>query len=73
MSPKKKSKLLNKSNQERLLQKFYDNLDNKESDYLGNVFHNEDGVDFAGENISGSDSNAADKIDMELNDNAPKC
>ena len=71
MSPKKKSKFVNKSDQERLLQKFYDNLDNKKSDYLGNVFENEDYVDFAGENISGSDSDPDDDIDMEFDDNTP--
>ena len=66
---KKKSKFVNKSDQERLLQKFYDNLDNEESDYLGNVFENEHDVDFAGENISGRDSDPDDEIDMELDDN----
>ena len=71
MPPKKKSKFVNKSDQERLLQKFYDNLDNEESDYLGNVFENQDDVDFAGENISGSDSDLDDEIDMELDDNTP--
>ena len=71
MPPKKKSKFVNKSDQERLLQKFYDNLDNEESDYLGNVFENEDDVDFAGENISGSDSDPDDEIDMELDGNTP--
>ena len=71
MPPKKKSKFVNKSDQERLLQKFCDNLDNEESDYLGNVFENEDDVDFAGENISGSDSDPDDEIDMELDDNTP--
>ena len=60
MPPEKKSKFVNKSDQERLLQKLYDNLDNKKSDYLGNVFENEDYVDFAGENISGSDSDPDD-------------
>ena len=68
MPPKKKSKFVNKSDQERLLQKLYDNSDNEESDYLGNVFEN-----FAGENISGSDSDPDDEIDMELDDNTPKC
>ena len=68
MPPKKKSKFVNKSDQERLLQKFYDNLDNEESDYLGNVFENEDDVDFAGENISGSDSDPDNEIYMELDD-----
>ena len=71
MPPKKKSKFANKSDQERLLQKFYDNLDNEKSDYLGNVFENEDNVDFAGENISGSDSDSDNEIDMELDDNTP--
>ena len=70
MPPKKKSKFVNKGDRERLLQKFYDNLDNEESDYLGNVSENED-VDFAGENISGSDSDPEDEIDMELDDNTP--
>ena len=46
-------------------------MDNEESDYLGNVFENEDDVDFAGENISGSDSDPDDEIDMELDDNTP--
>ena len=69
--PKKKSKFINKTDQERLLQKFYDNLDNEESDYLGNVFENEDDVDFVGENISGSDSDPDDEIDIELDDNTP--
>ena len=68
MPPKKQSKFVNKSDQERLLQKLYDNSDNEESDYLGNVFEN-----FAGENISGSDSDPDDEIDMELDDNTPKC
>ena len=68
MPPKKKSKFVNKSDQERLLQKLYYNSDNEESDYLGNVFEN-----FAGENISGSDSDPDDEIDMELDDNTPKC
>ena len=40
-------------------------------DYLGNVFENEGDVDFAGENISGSDSDPDDEIDMELDDNTP--
>ena len=71
MPPKKKSKFVNKSDQERLLQKFYDNLDNEEKDYLGNVFQNEDNADFASENISGSDSNPDDEIDMELDNNTP--
>ena len=71
MPLKEKSKFVNKSNQERLLKKFYDNLDNEESDYLGNVFENQDDVDFAGENISGSDSDLDDEIDMELDDNTP--
>ena len=62
MPPKKKSKFVNKSDQERLLQKFYDNLENEESDYLGNVFENEDDVDFAGENISRSDSDPTMKL-----------
>ena len=69
MPSKKKSKFVNKSDQERLLQKFYDNLDNEESDYLGNVFENEDDVDFAGENISGSDSDPDNETDMELDYN----
>ena len=69
MPPKKKSKFVNKSDQERLLQKFYDNLENEESDYLGNVFENEDDVDFAGENISGSDSDPDNETDMELDYN----
>ena len=46
-------------------------MDNEESDYLGNVFENEDDVDFAGENISGSDSDPDNEIDMELNYNTP--
>ena len=71
MPPKKKSKFVNKSDQERLLQKFYDNLENEESDYLGNVFENEDDVDFAAENISGSDSDPDDETDIELDDNTP--
>ena len=71
MPSKKKSKFLNKSDQERLLQKLYDNLDNEESDYLGNVFENEDVVDFSSENISGSDSDPDDEIDMELDGNTP--
>ena len=62
MPPKKKSKFVNKSDQERLLQKFYDNLENEESGYLGNVFENEDDVDFAGENISRSDSDPTMKL-----------
>ena len=70
MPPKKKSKFVNKGDRERLFQKFYDNLDNEESDYLGNVSENED-VDFAGENISGSDSDPEDETDMELDDNTP--
>ena len=69
MPSKKKSKFVNKSDQERLLQKFYDNLENEESDYLGNVFENEDDVDFAGENISGSDSDPDNETDMELDYN----
>ena len=69
MPPKKKSKFVNKSDQERLLQKFYNNLENEESDYLGNVFENEDDVDFAGENISGSDSDPDNETDMELDYN----
>ena len=69
MPQKKKSKFVNKSDQERLLQKFYDNLENEESDYLGNVFENEDDVDFAGENISGSDSDPDNETDMELDYN----
>ena len=40
--PKKKSKFVNEN------KKFYDNLDNKESGYLGNVFENEDNFDFLG-------------------------
>ena len=40
--PKKKSKFVNEN------EKFYDNLDNKESGYLGNVFENEDNFDFLG-------------------------
>ena len=71
MPSKKKSKFVNKSDQERLLQKLYDNLDNEESDYLGNVFENEDVVDFSSENISGSDSDPDDEIDMELDGNTP--
>ena len=31
----KKSKLLNKNDEERLLKKFYDNLDDEQSDYIG--------------------------------------
>ena len=72
MPSKKKSKFENKSDQERLLQKLYDNLDNEESDYLGNVFENEDVVDFSSENISGSDSDPDDEIDMELDDSTSK-
>ena len=53
------------------MQKFYDNLDNEKKDYLGNVFQNKDNVDFAGENISGSDSNPDYEIDMELDNNTP--
>ena len=53
------------------MQKFYDNLHNDESGYFGNVFENEDDVDFAGENISGSDSDPDDEIDMELDGNTP--
>ena len=64
----KKSKFLNKSDQERLLQKFYCDLNDEESDYV-NVFENEGNVHFCGENISGSDSDADDEIDMELDDN----
>ena len=71
MPPKKKSKFVNKSDQERLLQKFCDNLDNEESDYLDNVFENEDDVDFAGEKISGINTDPDDEIDMELDDNTP--
>ena len=73
MPPKKKSKFVNKRLliKEIPLQKFYDNLDNEESDYLGNVFEIEDNVHFAGENISGSDSHPDDEIDMELDDNTP--
>ena len=44
-------------------------MDNEESDYLGNVFENEDDVDFTDGNISGSDSDPDDEIDMELDDN----
>ena len=44
-------------------------MDNEESDYLGNVFENEDDVDFAGENISGSDSDPDNEIHMELDYN----
>ena len=47
----------------------YDDLDNEESDYLGNVFENEGDIDIVGENISGSGSDPDDKIAMELNDN----
>ena len=47
----------------------YDDLDNEESDYLGNVFENEGDIDIVGENISCSDSDPDDKIAMELNDN----
>ena len=71
MPPKKKSKFVNKSDQERLLQKFYDNLDNEESDYLGNVFENEDDVDIAGENVSGSGSDPDDEIHMEIDYSTP--
>ena len=53
------------------MQKFYDNLDNEESDYLGNVFENEDDVDIAGENISGSGSDPDDEIHMELDYSTP--
>ena len=73
MPPKKKSKFVNKIDQERLLQKFYDKLKkvvNEESDYLG-VFENEDVVDFAGENVSGSDTDPDDETEMELDDNTP--
>ena len=66
--PRNKSKFVNKSDQERLLQKFCDNLDSEESDYLVNVFENEDNVYFAGENISGSDSDPEDETDMELDE-----
>ena len=34
MAAEKKSKFVNKSDQERVLQKFNDNLDNEESHYL---------------------------------------
>ena len=61
----------NESDQERLLQKFYNNFGNEEKDFLGNVFENEDDVDFAGENISGSDSDPDDEIDMDLDDKTP--
>lgn len=71
MPPKKKTKFLNESEQERLLQKFYDDLDNEESDYLGNVFENDNDVDLAGENISDSDSDPDDEIDIGLDDNTP--
>ena len=47
-------------------------MDNEKSDYLGNVFDNNDNFDFDGVNISGNDSNLDDEIDMELNDNAPR-
>ena len=40
---------------------------------VGNVFENEDDVDFAGENISGGDSDPSDEIDMELDENTFKC
>ena len=69
--PKKESEFVNKSDQERLLQKFCGNFDNEESYYLGNVFENEDDVNFVDENISGSDSDPDDEIDMELDDNTP--
>ena len=69
MPPKKKTRLLPESGQERLLQKFYDDLDNEQSDYLGNVFENENDVDLAGENISDSNSDPDEKIDMGLDDN----
>ena len=69
--PKKISKFVNKSDQERLLLKFYDNLDNEESNYLGNGFENKDDVYFAGENISGSVSDPDSEIDTELDDNTP--
>ena len=71
MPPKKISKFVNKSDQERLLLKFYDNLDNEESNYLGNGFENKDDVYFAGENISGSVSDPDSEIDTELDDNTP--
>ena len=59
-------KMKNEGDQERLLQKFYDNFGNEEK-----VFENEDNVDFAGEKISGSDSDPDDKIDMELDGKTP--
>ena len=46
-------------------------MDNEESDYLGNVFENENDVDLAGENISDSNSDPDDEIDMGLDDNTP--
>ena len=46
-------------------------MDNEESDYLGNVFENENDVDFTDGNISGSYSDPDDEIDMELDDNPP--
>ena len=36
---------------------------------VGNVFENEDDVDFAGENISGSDSDPDDEIDTKFDEN----
>ena len=71
MPPKKKTRLLTESEQERLLQNFYDDLDNEESDYLGNVFENENDVDLAGENISDSNLDPDEEIDMGFEDNTP--
>ena len=69
MPLKKKSKFINKIDHERLLLKFYYNLNNKESHYLRNVFENEDGRDFANKSMSGRKSNPDDEIDMDLYDN----
>ena len=67
----KKSKFFSKSDQERLLQKFYSDLNDEESDYLANAFENEDNVHFPSKHISGSDSDTDDEIDMELDGNTP--
>ena len=40
----KKTKLLNKTDQERLLLQFYNDFNNKENDYLGNAFKYENDV-----------------------------
>ena len=44
-------------------------MNDEESDYLANVFENEDNVHFRGKHISGSDSDTDDEIDMELDGN----